>query len=113
LTESEDAEDLIEDSTAGKLLPSDILNGSSDSGSYRDNESEMEKVPFCKRRVEWETVETWDREVLEDCHILDCILNNAEQFMRGAGLLDCWTLRSKKQGQNLLRSKDKIYEVTI
>jgi hypothetical protein len=124
-TESEDAEDLIEDSTAGKLLPSDILNGSSDSGSYRDNESEMEKVPFCKRRVEWETVETWDREVLEDCHILDCILNNAEQFMRGAGLsfvagqkkkptnLNCWTLRSKKQGQNLLRSKDKIYEVTI
>jgi hypothetical protein len=57
-TESEDAEDFPEDSTAGKLLPSDVANGSSDSGSDRDDESEMGKVPFRRRRVEWETVET-------------------------------------------------------
>jgi hypothetical protein len=30
-TESEDAQDFAEDSTAGKLLPSDVANGSSDS----------------------------------------------------------------------------------
>ena len=65
-TESEDAEDFAEDSTAGKLLPSDIANGSSDSGSDRDDESELCKVPFRRSRVEWETVETWDREGLED-----------------------------------------------
>jgi hypothetical protein len=68
-TESEDAKDFAEDPTAGKLLPSDVANGSSDSGNDRDNESEMGKVPFRRRRVEWETVETWNREVLEDCHI--------------------------------------------
>ena len=85
-TESEDAQDFAEDSTAGKLLPSDVANGSSDSGSDRDDESELGKVPFRRRRVEWETVETWDREVLEDGHIRDCILNNAQQLMRGAGL---------------------------
>ena len=60
-TESEDAEDLSEDYTDGKLLPSDVVNGSSDSGSDWDDESEMGKVPFSRRRVEWETVETWDR----------------------------------------------------
>jgi hypothetical protein len=60
-TESEDAEDLTEDSTDGKLLPSDLVNGSSDSGSDWYDESEMGKVPFSRRRVEWETVETWDR----------------------------------------------------
>jgi hypothetical protein len=43
-TESEDAEDFAEDSTAGKLLPSDVANGSSDSGSDRDDESELGKV---------------------------------------------------------------------
>jgi hypothetical protein len=59
-TESEDAEDFAEDSTAGKLLLSDVANGSSDSGSDWDAESEMGKVPFRTRRVEWETVETWD-----------------------------------------------------
>jgi hypothetical protein len=68
-TESEDAEDFAEDSTAGKLLPSDVANGSSDSGSDRDDESELRKVPFRRRRTEWEIVETWDREVLEDGHI--------------------------------------------
>jgi hypothetical protein len=77
-TESEDAEDFAEDSTAGKLLPSDVTNGSSDSGSDRDDESELGKVPFRRRRVEWETVETWDCEVLEDGHIRDCILNNVK-----------------------------------
>ena len=118
-TESEDAEDLSEDYTDGKLLPSDVVNGSSDSGSDWDDESEMGKVPFSRRRVEWETVETWDREVLEDGHIRDCILNNEQQFMKGAGLsfvagqkkkltnLDCWALRSRKL------DKDKIYEVTF
>ena len=85
-TESEDAQDFAEDSTAGKLLPSDVANGSSDSGSDRDDESELGKVRLRRKRVEWETVETWDREVLEDGHIRDCILNNAQQFMRGAGL---------------------------
>jgi hypothetical protein len=68
-TESEDAEDFAEDSTAGKLLPCDVANGSCDFGSDWDDESEMGKVPFRRRRVEWETVETWDREVLEDSHI--------------------------------------------
>jgi hypothetical protein len=29
----------------------------------------MGKVSFRRRRVEWETVETWDLEVLEDGHI--------------------------------------------
>jgi hypothetical protein len=118
-TESEDAQDFAEDSTAGKLLPSDAANGSSDSGSDRDDESELGKVRLRRKRVEWETVETWDREVLEDGHIRDCILNNAQQFMRGAGLsfvagqkkkltnLDCWALRSRKL------DKDKIYEVTF
>jgi hypothetical protein len=76
-TESEDAEDFAEDSTAGKLLPSDVANRSRDSGSNRDDESELGKVPFRRRRVVWETNETWDREVLEDGHILDCILKNA------------------------------------
>jgi hypothetical protein len=57
-TESEDAEDLTEDSTDGKLLQSYVVNGSSDSGSDWDDESEMGKVPFSRRRVEWET---WDR----------------------------------------------------
>ncbi len=52
-TESEDAEDLAEDSTAGKLLPSDVANRSSDSGSDRDDESQLGKVPFRRRRVEW------------------------------------------------------------
>jgi hypothetical protein len=77
------------------------------------------KVPFSRRRIEWETVEMWDREVLEDGRKQHCILNNSQQFMRGAGLsfvagqkkkltnLDCWALRSK----NL--NKDKIYEVTF
>jgi hypothetical protein len=88
-TESEDAEDFAEDSTAGKLLPSDAANGSSESGSDRDDESEMGKVLFPRRRVEWETVKTWDREVLEDSHIRDCILNNAQHFMRGAGRRTC------------------------
>ena len=118
-TDSEDTKDFAEDSTSGKLLPSDVANGSSNSGSDLDDESELGKVPFLRRRVEWETVETWDREVLEDCHIRDCILNNEQQFMRGAGLslvagqkkkqtnLDCWTLRSNKL------DKDKIYKVTI
>jgi hypothetical protein len=116
-TESEDAKDFAEDSTSCKLLPSDVANGSSDSGSDRDDESELDKVLLRRRRVE--TVETWDREVLEDCHIRDCIHNNAQQFMRGAGLsfvagqkkklsnLDCWALRSRKL------DKDKIYEVTF
>ena len=81
-TESEDAQDFAEDSTAGKLLPSDVANGSSDSGSDRDDESELGKVPLRRRRVEWETVETWDREVLEDGHIRDCILNNEQQFIQ-------------------------------
>ena len=76
-TESEDAEDFAEDSTAGNLLPSDAANGSSDSGSDQDDESELGKVPFRRRRVEWETVQTWDHEVLEDGHIRDCILKNA------------------------------------
>ncbi len=79
----------------------------------------MGKVPFRRRRVKWETVETWDRVVLEDGHIRDCIHNNEQQFMRGAGLsfvagqkkkltnLDCWALRSRKL------DKDKIYEVTF
>jgi hypothetical protein len=79
----------------------------------------MGKVPLCKRRAEWETVETWDREVIEDGHIRDCILNNVQQFMIGAGLsflagqkkklqnLDCWTLLSKEL------DLDKIYEVAI
>jgi hypothetical protein len=31
----------------------------------------MGKVSFRRRRVEWETVETWDLEVLEDGHIRD------------------------------------------
>ena len=57
-TESEDAQDFAEDSTAGKLLPSDAANGSSDSGSDRDDESELGKVPFRRRHVAWETVET-------------------------------------------------------
>jgi hypothetical protein len=61
-TESEDAKDFAEDSTAGKLLPSNVPNGSCNSGSNWDYESEMGKVPFSRRRVEWETVETWDRE---------------------------------------------------
>jgi hypothetical protein len=115
-TESEDTEDFAEDSTSGKLLPSD---GSSDSGSDQDEEFELGKVPFSRRRVEWETVETWDREVLEDCHIRDCIHNNVQHFMRGAGLsfvagqkkkvtnLDSWALRSRKL------YKDKVYEVTF
>jgi hypothetical protein len=59
----------------------------------------------------------WDREVLEDGHIRDGILNNVQQLMRGAGLsfvagqkkkptnIDCWALRSKKL------DKDKIYEM--
>jgi hypothetical protein len=85
-TESEDTEDFAEDSTAGKLLPSDVANGSSDSGSDRDYEPELVKVPFRRGRVEWETDETWDREVLEDCHIRDCIHNNVQQLMRRAGL---------------------------
>ena len=71
-TESEDAEDFAEDYTAGKLLPSDVANGSSDSGSDRDDKSELGKVPFRRRHVAWETVETWDSEVLEDGHIRDC-----------------------------------------
>ena len=50
-TESEDAQDFAEDSTAGKLLPSDVANGSSDSGSDLDDESELGKVPFRRRRV--------------------------------------------------------------
>jgi hypothetical protein len=70
-TESEGAKDFAEDSTSGKLLPSDVANESSDSGSDRGDESEFGKVPFRRRRVEWETVETWDREVLEDSHIRD------------------------------------------
>jgi hypothetical protein len=73
--ESEDAEDFAEDSTPAKLLPSDVANGSSDSGSDRDDESELGKVPFRRRRVKKETVETWDRDVLEDGHIRDCIHN--------------------------------------
>ncbi len=70
-TESEDAEseDFAEDSTGGKLLPSNVANGSCDFGCDRDDESEMGKVTFRRRRGEWETVETWDREVLEDGHI--------------------------------------------
>jgi hypothetical protein len=48
-----------------------------------------------------------------------CILNNVQQFMKGAGLsfvadqkkkltnLACWALRSRKL------DKDKIYEVTF
>jgi hypothetical protein len=104
---------------AGKLLPSDAPYGPCDFGSDWDHKSEMGKVPLSRRRFEWETVETWNREVLEDCHIQDCILNNVQQFMRGAGLsfvagqkkklknLDCWTLQSKKL------DKDKIYKVTI
>ena len=59
-TESEDAQDFAEDSTAGKLLPSDAANGSSDSGSDRDDESELGKVRLRRKRVEWETVETCD-----------------------------------------------------
>jgi hypothetical protein len=43
-------------------------------------------LQMTRRRVEWETAETWDRGVLEDGHIRDCILSNAQQFMRGAGL---------------------------
>jgi hypothetical protein len=117
-TESEDAEDFAEDCTAGELLPI-VPDGSCDSGSDRDDESKMGKVPLCKRRAEWETVETWDREVIEDGHIRDCILNNVQQFMRGAGLsflagqkkklpdLNCWALRSKEL------DLDKIYAVAI
>ena len=67
-TVSEDAEDFAEDSTACKLLPSDEANGSCDSGSDWDDKSEMGKVLFRRRRVEWKTVETWVCEVLEDCH---------------------------------------------
>jgi hypothetical protein len=55
--ESQDAEEFAEDSTAGKLLPSDAPDGSCDFGSDRDDESEMDKVPLSRRRVEWQTVE--------------------------------------------------------
>jgi hypothetical protein len=48
--------------------PSDVANGSCDSGNDWDDESEMGKVPFRRRRIEWETVETWGREVLEDTY---------------------------------------------
>jgi hypothetical protein len=62
-----------------------------------------------------ETVEKWDREALEDSHILDCILNHVQQFMRGAGL--SFVAGQKKKPTNLnggaQRSKkldkDKIY----
>ncbi len=55
-TESEDTKDFAEDFTAGKLLPGDVLKGSRDSGSEREDESEMGKVPFHRRHVEWEQV---------------------------------------------------------
>jgi hypothetical protein len=61
-----------------------------------------------EERVEWETVETWDREVLEDGHIRDCILNHVQQCVR------CWSEKGSlrnprtwnseqqaRQGQNL------------
>ena len=118
-TESDDADESDQDSSAGKLVPSYLPDGSRDSRSDQDNESEMGKVPLSRKRVEWETVETWDRQQYEDGHIRGCILNNAQQFMRAAGLsfvagqkkkdtnLDCWTLRSKKP------DKDRINEVNI
>jgi hypothetical protein len=114
-TESEDAEDFAENSTAGELLPSNVANGSSDSGSNREDESELGKVPFRRRRVEWETVEMWDREVLEDGHIRDCILNKcAAIYERSWPFFRCWsekethesrllgaTEQEARQGQNL------------
>ena len=49
----------------------------------------MGKVPLCRRRVEWETVETWDCEVLEDSHeiafsialITDVLVANCTQLV--------------------------------
>jgi hypothetical protein len=128
-TESEDAEGFAKDSTAGKLLPSNAPNRSCDSRSDRDDESEMGKMPRRRRRrrVEWENVETWDREVLEDGHILllnnYCFLNNEQQFMREAGL--SFVAGQKKTPTNLdgqkkkptnrskKLEKDNKYEATI
>jgi hypothetical protein len=44
-TASDDADGSAEDFTAGKLLPSDVPDGSRDFGSDRDDESEIGRCP--------------------------------------------------------------------
>jgi hypothetical protein len=67
-TKSDDADDSADNSTAGQLLSSDDVTGLRDSGSDQDEESELDKIPFLRRRIKWETVEMWDREHVEDSH---------------------------------------------
>jgi hypothetical protein len=112
LTESDDAEDSADDSTARKLLPSGGPAGSCDSGINEDAQSGLGKRPHRRKRIEWETVESWDLEHMDEDHVQDCIRNNAQQFMRAAGLsfvaglkkkatsLDCWVRRSKKMDKD-------------
>ena len=119
-TESDDAHDSPDDSTASKLLPSDDATGLRDSGSDQDQESELGEIPKRRRRIEWDIVETWDREDREnvdEAHIQSCIENHAREFMRASGLpfapgtkkkptsLEGWVRRSKKV------DKDCLFEV--
>ena len=121
-TESDDADDSPDDSTASKQLPSEDATGLRDSGSDQDQESELElgEIPKRRRRIEWDIVETWDREDREnvdEAHIQSCIENHARELMRVSGLpfapgmkkkptsLEGWVRRSKKV------DKDGLFEV--
>ena len=116
-TESEDADDSPDDSAAGKQLPKDNTTGLRDSGRDQDEESDLGKIPTRRRRIEWETVETWDRLKFEDSHMQNCIERHARELLRASGLpfapvskkkptnLEGWVRRSKKV------DKDGLYEV--
>ena len=119
-TESDDADDSPDDSASSKQLPSDEATGLRDSGSDQDQESELGEIPKRRRRIEWDIVETWDREDREnvdEAHIQSCIENHARELMRVSGIpfapetkkkptrLEGWVRRSKKV------DKDGLYEV--
>jgi hypothetical protein len=92
-TESEDAEDFAEDrwQDASKRCIPEVI------GTM--NLKSWARCPSAEGVFVWEMVETWDHEVLEDGHIRDCILNNEQQFMRGAGL--SFVAGQKKKPTNL------------
>ena len=100
LTESDDAEDSADDSTARKLLPSDGPAGSCDSGIDEDAQSGLGKRPRSRKRIDWETVESWDLEHMDEDHVQDCIRNNVAGLKKKATSLDCWVRRSKKMDKD-------------
>ena len=85
-THSDEDSSLPPDSVSQKLPPDHSATGSGDSGSEEDADSHLGRKQHKRKRVDWQTVATWDPRDVEEQHIQDSILSNAREYMRSSGL---------------------------